>query len=226
MSERNDGFTELTGSAATDALSKEFTRVLASRAPAPTKGWITTATGRQFFPLEPRIDDICIEDIAHALGAVNRFNGHTGVPYSVAQHSVLLSRHLAPDGPLIALVALLHDASEAYLGDVPRPLKVSDAFAGYRAVEARLQELIYAKYDISEVANDPHVVKLLKIADRRMLRTEQAQLMPPDTHGEDRNDVAVINIIISPWEASNASARFLGDFYTLRAQIAQLQGRH
>lgn len=224
MSEHNNGFTELTGTAAAAAMSKEFTRVLASRT-APTTDWITTATGRQFYPLEPRADDICIEDIAHALGAVNRFNGHTRVPYSVAQHSVLLSRHLSVDGPLIALVALLHDASEAYLTDVPRPLKKSDAFAGYRVAEARLQDLIYDTFGVIDCAVDPFVVELVKTADRRMLRTEQAQLMPPAAHGEDRGDVATFNIIITPWTAANAAARFLDDFYALRAQVALLQGQ-
>lgn len=59
--------------------------------------FICTYTGRKFYPLDPRPEDVCIEDIAHALALVNRFGGHTRVPYSVAQHSVLCCQN-APEG--------------------------------------------------------------------------------------------------------------------------------
>lgn len=179
--------------------------------------WIMTATGRQFFPLAPRAEDVCIEDIAHALGAVNRFNGHTRRPYSVAQHSVLVSRHLDVDGALMALVGLLHDASEAYLGDVPRPLKQTAAFAPYREAEDRLQTLIYQVFGLDLVVRHPEVLPRLKHVDRRMLRTEQAALMPPAAHGEDRTDLLPFRIVITPWTPRAAAAHFLDRFYDLRA---------
>lgn len=86
--------------------------------------WILTSTGRQFWPLQPRADEICIEDIAHHLSMQCRFTGATRFHYSVAQHSVLVSQ-LAPDGEN-PLWGLLHDAAEAYLVDVATRLLVGD----------------------------------------------------------------------------------------------------
>lgn len=186
-----------------------------------TTDWIMTQSGRQFFPLEPRLEDVTIADIAHALGAVNRYNGHTRVPYSVAQHSVLVSRELRPDGPAVALLGLLHDASEAYLGDVPRPLKRLPAFAEYRAAEARLEAVIYRAFGLEAVAADRYVIEMLKLVDRRMLRTEQAQLMPPPAHGEDRTDVAPFRIAITPWSPVTATTWFLREFAWLTAEIGK-----
>ena len=79
-------------------------------------GWIQTYTGRQFWPLDPRIEDIDIHDIAHALSHQCRYSGHCLRFYSVAEHSVLLSHHVAGEH---MLWALLHDAWEAYLAAIP-----------------------------------------------------------------------------------------------------------
>lgn len=84
--------------------------------------WIQTFSGRQFFPLEPRVEDVCIEDIAHGLSNLCRYAGHCECFYSVAQHCLLVSRVVPREH---ALRGLLHDASEAYLIDVPRPIKHS-----------------------------------------------------------------------------------------------------
>ena len=102
--------------------------------------WIQTFTGRQFWPLEPRADEIFIEDIAHHLSNLCRFTGACRSFYSVAQHSVLVSL-CAPPGEN-PLWGLLHDASEAYLIDVARPVKRSAALVGYRVAEARMMEVI------------------------------------------------------------------------------------
>ena len=182
---------------------------------APT--WITTASGRMLDPFAPRREAIVIEDIAHALGAINRFNGHTSTPYSVAQHSVHVSFQMMADGPEAGLIGLLHDASEAYLCDVPRPLKHSSAFEEYRRVEAQLQALIF---DIFGLHPDGYLRDLLHLVDRRMLRTEQQHLMPPAAPGEVRDDVLPFSMLLTPWSVDNARARFLDRFRTLRAAIA------
>jgi 5'-deoxynucleotidase YfbR-like HD superfamily hydrolase len=82
--------------------------------------WFQTYTGRQFWPFDPRPEDVCIDDIAHALSRICRFGGHVTDWYSVAQHSVLVSLLVPSD---LALRGLLHDAEEAYTGDMVRPLK-------------------------------------------------------------------------------------------------------
>ena len=101
---------------------------------------LTTFTGRIVNPLDLKPKDINIRDIAHALALCNRFAGHTRLPISVAQHSVFVSRLLPPEQ---ALQGLLHDASEAYLGDVTKWLKESDEFAAYRIAEERVQSQIF-----------------------------------------------------------------------------------
>src|SRR6266700_4788978 len=99
--------------------------------------WIQTAMGRKFWPMDPRSGEVFIDDIAHALSMLCRFGGHCIRFYSVAEHSVLLSRVAEPR---FKLWALLHDASEAYLADVPRPVK--PALVGYKDAEERVQRAI------------------------------------------------------------------------------------
>lgn len=107
---------------------------------------VATFTGQRVSLLAPDPATIRIEDIAHQLAAVNRFVGATRHPYSVAQHAVLVSYCCEPED---ALHGLLHDAAEAYLGDLVQPLKRLDVMAPYRALEAQLQAVIYVKYGLT-----------------------------------------------------------------------------
>lgn len=132
-----------------------------------------THTGKQFFPLDPRADDICIEDIAHALSIVNRFGGHSANPYSVAQHSVLVSR-ICPEE--YALCGLLHDATEAYIGDVVTPLKV--LLPEFKTIENNLWTVIAEKYDLPV-----EMPKEVKDADGIALATEFKSLMASKSPG-------------------------------------------
>ena len=99
-------------------------------------GFIGTFSGLRFWPLDPNPEKILIADIAHALAHQCRFGGHASKFYSVAEHSVHVSKLCLPEH---ALWGLLHDASEAYLVDLPRPLKLLPEFAPYREAERRLQ---------------------------------------------------------------------------------------
>lgn len=116
-----------------------------------TSGWIRTASGRWFNLLDPSREQIHIPDIATALAHVNRFGGHTPVPYSVGEHSLNVAAMLERQfgDPSLTLYGLLHDATEAYLGDVVRPLKHS--LPEYVAVENRLANVIGQKYGLAEM---------------------------------------------------------------------------
>lgn len=134
--------------------------------------WMVTYTGKKFYPIDPRVEDVDIEDIAHALSMNNRFNGHTTRPYSVGYHSLLCSYHVEPG---YELEALLHDATEAYLADVVRPAK--QHMPEYKAIEQNLwEEAIAPKFGLNrKISNAVHLV------DNRMLVTEAAQLMGPNS---------------------------------------------
>lgn len=135
------------------------------------KSWIQTYSGRKFSPLDPYPDAIVIIDIAHSLSMQCRFTGHTKSFYSVAQHSVLVS-YICDSAD--ALWGLLHDASEAYLTDVPRPLKRSGKFDAYLEFEKNMQNAVCTRFNLPLV--EPPSVK---IADTILLATEARDLMAP-----------------------------------------------
>lgn len=119
----------------------------------PAKHHITTFTGRAFNLCDPTPDMVCIEDIAHHLAMVCRWAGATTDFFSVAQHSVLVSK-IVP--PVLQRWALLHDAAEAYVGDVTRPLKVLmrqiessvvDRCA-FDQIESRIMKCVAQKFDL------------------------------------------------------------------------------
>ena len=130
---------------------------------------ITTFTGKLIDLVDPQPNDICIEDIAHHLSLVNRFAGSTIYPYSVAAHSVYVSMLV----PLrCAKQALMHDAQEAYIGDVTSPLK--KALPDYQRIEAVFSDVIADKFGLDRIM-DPEV----KIADRIAYATERELLLTP-----------------------------------------------
>lgn len=140
-----------------------------------SKSWILLSSGTKFWPLEPKPEDIHIEDIAHALSNICRYTGHCRRFYSVAEHSYFVSAHLHEYGPRVQLQGLLHDASEAFMADIARPLKMSLVMEGYREAEARLEDIIYEKFGVSPTDTERG---LIKIADSRMLATERFALLP------------------------------------------------
>jgi hypothetical protein len=132
-----------------------------------TGNWQQVFSGRQFWPLDPRPAEISIEDIAHALSNLCRFGGHCERFYSVAEHSVHVS-HVVPAS--LALVGLLHDATEAYAVDIPRPLK--PALSGYKQIEHNLWLAIASRYGLAGGMPDE-----VKAADNAVLLAEQKQIM-------------------------------------------------
>ena len=181
-----------------------------SPAAPPATGWIKTFTGKRFYPMDPRAADIDIKDIAHALSQQCRFSGHTREFYSVAQHSFLVARHVYIAGVpgATARAALLHDAAEAYLVDVPRPIKGS--LLGYAQAENRIAALIAKKFN----ATYPWPACVLG-ADDRMGVTEALALM----NGAKDWDVDLSNPIqikVTGWPPATAEAAFLQFFNRLK----------
>lgn len=132
---------------------------------------MATLNGVRYFPGEPRAEDIRVTDIANALSKICRFGGHTNRFYSVAEHSVLVSYVVPPEH---AWQALFHDAPEAYVGDVPRPLK---RLLG--STYGDLEELSWlAICDALDINPDMH--ESVKHADNAVLMAEKAQLYPDD----------------------------------------------
>ncbi|MDO4260804.1 MAG: HD domain-containing protein [Eubacteriales bacterium] len=115
--------------------------------------YITTFSKTHFTPTDPKPEDIHIEDIAHALSMMARANGHFPEFYSVGQHSVSCCEEAAARGytKRVQLACLLHDASEAYLADITRPVK--RCLPKYKAIEQVLQDRIFRKY-LGEVSEE------------------------------------------------------------------------
>jgi 5'-deoxynucleotidase YfbR-like HD superfamily hydrolase len=171
---------------------------------------ITTFTGAVFSPLEPLPADIRALDIAHALSNLCRFVGHTSSFYSVAQHSVLVSRLCAPAD---ALAGLLHDASEAYLADIPTPLKDVNGLHGYRDIEARVQAAIFERFGLS-----PDMPESVVQADYLMLLAEARDLMGDRIEVLRSSDPDVMAISIAPLAPPAAKTLFLERFLELYVQ--------
>lgn len=179
---------------------------------APRRGyWMQTYTGKQFFPQDPRPEDFCIEDIAHALSIENRFGGHLPKPYSVAQHSVVVYQIVkyalgsVPEGDSnrinILRWALFHDAPEAYVKDIPRPLKKALGDC-YSAIEKSTLEAL--QNALGFFGPMPDVVKR---ADEIALATEKRDLFPASNNRWTllESPAEGITIFYMPWYAAKSS---------------------
>lgn len=136
-----------------------------------TAGFFNTRSGTTIDIKNPKVEDIDITDIAHALSNICRFGGHTRTFYSVASHCVLVMK-LAPYH--IAKEALLHDAAEAYLGDVIKPLK--HLLTDYEGIEDSFMQVIISKFGL-----DPEKLKQVKIYDQKALEIEYDAYVKGDT---------------------------------------------
>lgn len=168
--------------------------------------WVQTYTGKQFFPLMPSESMICIEDIAHALGKVCRFNGHTIRFYSVAEHSVYVSRYVSEKN---ALWGLLHDATEAYLGDIVRPLK--PFLNGYRKIEENLGRCIAEKFNLEWPMPDE-----IKQVDTAILYDESEQVMSRKPQEWPQLGLPPLGIVILGFNYDDATRMFLERYNEIR----------
>lgn len=165
--------------------------------------WMQTYTGKAFYLLDPKPSEIDLMDIAHGLSMLCRYNGQVKKFYSVAEHSVLLSlstpRHPAE--------ALMHDASEAYLGDMIRPLKRAASMVPYRNAEDRVMRAIWQCFDLGERYELPNEVLA---NDARILVDERDQLMmPPPQPWFNNERVEPLGVRIQAWPPAEAKRQFL-----------------
>lgn len=145
------------------------------------KTFIQTYTGKQVWPLDPRPEDFDIIDIAHALSLVCRYTGHCKGFYSVGQHSCHVADLLHKQDPKVILTGLMHDASEAYIADIARPIK--HTLLNYLEIEQRLEQALSIRFGL--IYPFPPCIKE---ADNIMLNTERRDIMevpyrPFNTYG-------------------------------------------
>ena len=175
-------------------------------------------SGRDVNILDLEPSDVDIIDIAHALAHQCRFAGHTKFHYSIAQHSVYVAERvfrMTGGDPERTLLGLLHDASEAYLTDLPRPLKVLPAFEFYRVVETQVQRRILGALGLPLITNDPLVTEV----DNHCLALECRQLFDPAFCPAGFADIPDRPngwyLRIGKWIPSKAEARFLALYAAL-----------
>ena len=177
----------------------------------PDDIYVSTHLGHRFYPQAPRIEDVAIEDIAHGLAFQCRFNGQTQHFYSVAQHSLMVAA-LVPRR--LALAALLHDAAEAYLGDMVKPLK--GLFPEFTRIEAAVMAIIGARFGVTGFDD-----RLIKRADLIALATEKRDLMPNSSEPwSPLEGVAPLPTRIEVLSPPLAKQQFLGEFYRLSGRGA------
>uniref|UniRef100_I2Q2Q9 Phosphohydrolase n=1 Tax=Desulfovibrio sp. U5L TaxID=596152 RepID=I2Q2Q9_9BACT len=132
--------------------------------------WNQTFSGRAFDLVNPEPSMVAIKDIAQSLANQCRFNGHTRRYYSVAEHCLYVSR--AMPTRQLRLIALLHDATEAYVGDMTTPLKA--LLPDFRVIEHRIWQAVCGRFRLPE-----EILVEVQIADQRMLSTEREYLLSP-----------------------------------------------
>lgn len=175
---------------------------------------LQTIDGYYFSFSEPQTSWFDIETIAHALSNVCRFAGHSKVFYSVAQHSVLVSE-LVPKEQ--ALAGLLHDAAEAFIGDVPSPLK--GLLHEYREIEKRVEGVIFRRFGLPLELSEE-----VKCADKIALATERRDLLVAGNGDVNAWDILdgvtpLQDRYISALLPQQAKAMFMSRYYKIVAEI-------
>ena len=188
---------------------------MATSGPPAPGPYLQTVSGRWFNPFDPDPEQLDIGDIARALANLCRFGGHCRAFYSVAQHSVIVSELVEARGGDAedVFAALMHDAAEAYLGDMPHPLKHrSPLGAAFREAEAHLEQVLRERFSIK--ADVPEV----KRADRALLATERRKLSTEDWRWPELEGVEALELEFTPWPADEAAGRFLRRYAEVEAR--------
>ena len=179
----------------------------------PDRGhWMQTFSGAKFWPLAPRSNEVHGVDIAHALAHVCRYGGHSLRFYSVAEHCVALSRAVSPGA---ALWALLHDAAEAYVGDMVRPLKRQ--LPEFADAEDRVLVAIADRFSLrGGIPAEVHE------ADNRIILTERAEFMAPTPDRWMEEGLEPLPVQLHGWTPAQAEAEYLQRLVDLAGEGAIL----
>lgn len=178
--------------------------------------WMHTLSGKKFFPLDPRPEDIDLLSIANGLAKEERYGGQTRIEYhySVAEHCFLMALHAYRTDnkhPVVCLAVLFHDAAEAYCKDLPKAVK--DAVGeSYASMESKVLQVILRKYNLlSATMNNMAYIKEL---DRRIIPVEKAKLvLVPQPWKADQFEPLPVEI--QCWERGQARTSWLNLVYTL-----------
>src|ERR687888_181496 len=182
--------------------------------PAPGP-YLQTVPGRWVNPFDPDPEQLDPDDIARALANQCRFGGHCRVFYSVAQHSVIVSELVEQRGGEIedVFAALMHDAAEAYLGDMPHPLKHrSPLGAAFKEAEEHLERAIRERFAIKRD------VPQIKPADRALLATERRAFSAETWHWPELEGVEALDLELTAWSPDEAAQAFGERFAELDAR--------
>lgn len=164
---------------------------------------LKTYTGKEIDIFNLNLEDISLIDIAHALSNICRFAGHTTSFYSVAEHSVRVARICSEKNKLYAL---LHNASEIYLHDIPRPIKELPEFKFYRLMENEIQMKIFTAFGL-----ETKIPEDVKICDNLLLEIEMASFLDA-TLDTSLNKVSPEKLLTRGWLPSEAKGKFLQQF--------------
>lgn len=171
-------------------------------------GWIETYTGVEFHFLNPTKDMINIVDIAHALALQCRYNGHCKAFYSVAEHCVLMSDWFQDNGAdaLTCFTALMHDAAEAYIGDLPRPVK--QKVPEFKMIEAKIDQMVAETF--GTIYPFP---KAVKDADSRILKDERFAVMRESKNVWGTDELESMGIVPKMWDPQTAEEMFIDRYF-------------
>jgi uncharacterized protein len=184
-------------------------------APPAAGPYLQTVSGRWVNPFDPDPAQFDAGDIARALANQCRFGGHSRVFYSVAQHCVIVSRVVEERGGDVedVFATLMHDAGEAYLNDMPHPVKHRSALgAAFREAEARLEEAIRDRFRIK--ADVPEI----KRVDRSLLATERRAFSAEIWHWPELDDVEPLDLELAAWPPDRAAEEFSRRYAELEAR--------
>lgn len=179
-----------------------------------TGDWMALASGRQFWPQDPRVEDIHVEDIAHHLSMICRYGGATAFHYPVAQHAVLICHWLRSVGAdsMTQAWGLHHDDPEAYIGDIIRPIKRD--LSAYFPIEERLMSVIAERFGLT-----PEMPPIVQEADNRILADEARDCLRLCVVNWTAN-IQPLGVEILPWTNEQARDAYLREHYRLVEEIA------